>query len=121
MTEGGRKPRMATTTWQPRGLLAAILMVGLTTSVAAKSGDVYFEAFDEGPGGWVANRHEPLPVWDGVAYCFGPWYLDSHHAYPGKGCLHMLMWLLTKTPGKSPSCFPIVLSTSTTAPISTTP
>ena len=97
---------MVTTTWQPRGLLAAILMVGLTTSVAAKSGDVYFETFDEGPGGWVANRHEPLPVWDGVAYCFGPWYLDSHHAYPGKGCLHMLMWLLTKTPGEKPFMLP---------------
>ena len=39
---------MATTTWQPRWLLAAILMVGLTTSVAAKSGDVYFENFADG-------------------------------------------------------------------------
>ncbi len=55
----------------------------------------YFEDFANGPGGWVANRYHPLPVFDGVAYCYGPWFLDSHHAPPGAGYLHMLMYLHT--------------------------
>jgi hypothetical protein len=52
---------MPTTTWQSRWLLAAILVVGLTTSVAAKSGDVYFENLDDGPGEWIANRRHAVP------------------------------------------------------------
>ena len=35
----------------------------------------YIETFDKGPGGWIANRRDPLPVFDGVAYLHGPWYL----------------------------------------------
>ena len=56
----------------------------------------YVETFDDGPGGWVANRHEPLPIWDGAAHCFSPWYVDANHAPPGAGYLHMLMWIHTK-------------------------
>ena len=74
----------------------AMLLVLFGASLPAKTRDVYFEDFNNGAGGWAANRYHPLPIWDGVAYCFGPWYLDSHHAPPGAGYLHMLMWLHTK-------------------------
>jgi hypothetical protein len=55
----------------------------------------YVETFDDGPGGWVANRYHRLTIFDGAAQLFGPWYLDSHHAPPGAGYLHMLMYLHT--------------------------
>lgn len=56
---------------------------------------VYAETFDDGPGGWIADLRSPLPVWDGVAYCFSPWSVDANHAPPGAGYLHLLMYLLT--------------------------
>ena len=56
---------------------------------------VYTETFDDGPGGWYADRRYALPVWDGVAYCHSPWFLDANHAPPGAGYLHMVMWLYT--------------------------
>lgn len=65
-------------------------------AVRAGSRTPYVETFDNGPGGWVANRHEPLPIWDGAAHCFSPWYVDANHAPPGAGYLHMLMWIPTK-------------------------
>jgi hypothetical protein len=77
-------------------LRALFLLAAAGAALPAAAKDVYFEDFTDGPGGWVANRFEPLPVFDGAAYCFGPWYLDSHHAPPGAGYLHMLMWLHTK-------------------------
>ena len=55
----------------------------------------YLETFDTGPGGWYADRHHALPVWDGVAYCHSPWWLDANHAPPGAGYLHLLMWTFT--------------------------
>ncbi len=55
----------------------------------------YLETFDDGPGGWYADRRYALPTWDGVAYCHGPWFLDANHAPPGAGYLHMVMWLYT--------------------------
>lgn len=55
----------------------------------------YVETFDDGPGGWYADRRYDLPVWDGVAYCHSPWFLDANHAPPGAGYLHMVMWLYT--------------------------
>ena len=55
----------------------------------------YTETFDNGPGGWYADRKYALPVWDGVAYCFSPWWLDANHAPPGGGYLHLLMWMDT--------------------------
>lgn len=57
----------------------------------------YTETFDDGPGGWVADLRSPLPVWDGVAYCYSPWSVDANHAPPGAGYLHLLMYLLTHT------------------------
>ena len=55
----------------------------------------YIETFDDGPGGWYGGRKFELPVWDGVAYCFGPWWTDANHAPPGAGYLHMLLWAYT--------------------------
>ena len=55
----------------------------------------YTETFEDGPGGWAADLRSPLPVWDGVAYCHGPWSVDANHAPPGAGYLHLLMYLLT--------------------------
>jgi hypothetical protein len=55
----------------------------------------YIETFDRGPGGWYADRYFSLPVWDGVAYCYSPWWLDANHAPPGAGYLHLLLWLDT--------------------------
>ena len=55
----------------------------------------YFESFDNGCGGWVGRRHFPLAIFDGVAYSYGPWWVDANHAPPGAGYLHMLMWMYT--------------------------
>jgi len=55
----------------------------------------YTETFDDGAGGWVADLRSPLPVWDGVAYCYSPWSVDANHAPPGAGYLHLLMYLHT--------------------------
>ena len=80
-----------------RIVLCFLLAPGLlnTRQAAGQNRDLYVETFDHGPGGWVANRRDPLPVWDGVAYCFGPWFLDPNHAPPGAGYLHMLMFITT--------------------------
>jgi hypothetical protein len=56
---------------------------------------VYQETFDSDAGGWVADLSSRLPVWDGVAYCHGPWSIDANHAPPGAGYLHLLMYLRT--------------------------
>jgi hypothetical protein len=75
---------------------AAITAAGLPAqSPAAQSREPYIENFDNGAGGWLANRFDPLPIIDGSACCYSPWYLDSHHAPPGAGYLHMLMYLYT--------------------------
>ena len=55
----------------------------------------YVETFDDGPGGWYGGRKFALPMWDGVAYCYSPWWTDANHAPPGLGYLHMVMWAYT--------------------------
>ena len=83
---------------QTRGAswISSVLVLFLSGGhTAAQNRDPYIETFDNGPGGWVANRRDPLPVWDGVAYCFGPWFVDPNHAPPGAGYLHMLMFITT--------------------------
>ncbi len=55
----------------------------------------YIETFDDGPGGWYGGRKFELPVWDGVAYCYSPWWTDANHAPPGAGYLHMMLWAYT--------------------------
>jgi len=87
-------------------LIASLLLAGCETSVFKKtvSGGrtgssacrrTYFESFDNGCGGWLSDRGYRLNIWDGVAHCFGPWYLDSWHAPPGAGYLNLLMWIHT--------------------------
>src|SRR5258708_4860227 len=77
----------------PQFLLPIVL---LSVGALAQQPATYVETFDHGPGGWISNRRDPLPIFDGAAYLFGPWYLDSHHAPPGAGYLNMLMYLYTK-------------------------
>ena len=55
----------------------------------------YIETFDNGPGGWIADDIKPLSVWDGTAYCHGPWFVDANHCHPGAGYLHLLMYIHT--------------------------
>ncbi len=55
----------------------------------------YVETFDQGHGGWYRDRYYALPVWDGVAYSYSPWWLDANHAPPGAGYLHLVMWTYT--------------------------
>jgi hypothetical protein len=76
---------------------AVLLLLGVFVCVAAgpKRHKSYVETFDRGPGGWYADRRYALPVWDGVAYCTSPWWLDASHALPGAGYLHLLMWMYT--------------------------
>jgi hypothetical protein len=74
-------------------MFAGVLAVSLVQGAVAQSREPYIENFDHGAGGWLANRYDPLPILDGIAYCYSPWYLDSHHAPPGAGYLHMLMYL----------------------------
>jgi hypothetical protein len=75
----------------------ACLWIVISSSLWSQNRTDYTETFNQGPGGWTANRYHPLPLFDGVAHLFGPWYLDSHHAPPGAGYLNMLMYLYTKT------------------------
>ncbi len=56
---------------------------------------IYLETFDDGPGGWYGDRRFALPVWDGIAYCYSPWWTDANHAPPGAGYLHLLLWTYT--------------------------
>jgi hypothetical protein len=62
----------------------ACLWIVISSSLWSQNRTDYTETFNQGPGGWTANRYHPLPLFDGVAHLFGPWYLDSHHA-PGAG------------------------------------
>ena len=56
-----------------------------TADTHAAKRPTYIETFDDGPGGWYGGRKFELPVWDGVAYCYGPWWTDANHAPPGAG------------------------------------
>lgn len=63
-------------------------------------GKTYIETFDDGPGGWLAwaghaKQNKPLEIEDGVAVSRSPWDVDSNHAPPGAGYLHLLYILHT--------------------------
>ena len=55
----------------------------------------YVHAFSDGNGGLIANNGDPLRIWDGVANCYSPWFLDANHAPPGAGYLHLILWIHT--------------------------
>jgi hypothetical protein len=73
-----------------------VLLVSSAGRAADSSRTPYIETFDHGPGGWYADRRYALSVWDGVAYCYGPWWVDANHAPPGAGYLNLIMWIYTK-------------------------
>jgi hypothetical protein len=74
---------------------AVFIMAVVSGRLAAQSRTPYIETFDHGPGGWYSDRYYALDVWDGVAYCYGPWWVDANHAPPGAGYLNLIMWLYT--------------------------
>ena len=56
----------------------------------------YVETFAEGPGGWLGWNEkgaQPLAFVEGAALSRGPWWIDSNHAPPGGGYLHLLYCL----------------------------
>ncbi len=58
----------------------------------------YLETFADGPGGWLgwdATGPRRLEFVDGAAISSGPWWVDSNHAPPGGGYLHLLYCLHT--------------------------
>lgn len=55
----------------------------------------YVHRFSDGHGGWFSDRHHALKIWDGVAQCYSPWFVDPNHAPPGEGYLHLIMWIYT--------------------------
>lgn len=55
----------------------------------------YRETFDDGPGGWLGwcaggQGARRLHLRDGVATVWSPWGVDTNHAPPGAGYLHLL-------------------------------
>jgi hypothetical protein len=80
-----------------RSCIGSLLpLLGLLSRYDAQAASpTYVETFDNGPGGWYADRYSPLPVFDGVAHCYSPWWTDANHAPPGAGYLHIVMWLYT--------------------------
>ena len=58
----------------------------------------YVETFAAGPGGWLgwnAAGPQRLAFIDGAAISRGPCWVDSNHAPPGGGYLHLLYCLHT--------------------------
>jgi hypothetical protein len=68
------------------------------------SGQVYVETFDDGPGGWFGfidnfQGIKPLPIRDGAAWSYCPWWVDYNHAPPGgAGYLQLVMGIMTQGP-----------------------
>ncbi len=59
----------------------------------------YCETFEDGAGGWIAwlGPSQPVPatVEDGALVSRSPWGIDTNHAPPGGGYLHLLFILHT--------------------------
>ena len=59
---------------------------------------IYVENFEDGPGGWLgwdARGPRRLEFVEGAVLSQGPWWVDSNHAPPGGGYLHLLYCLHT--------------------------
>ena len=70
-------------------------IAGLSREMSRKT---YIETFEDGPGGWLgwdASGPCRLEFEDGAAISRGPWWVDSNHAPPGGGYLHLLFCLHT--------------------------
>ena len=63
------------------------------------SQSIYRETFEDGAGGWIAwlgpNQPAPAVFEDGALVSRSPWGIDSNHAPPGGGYLHLLFILHT--------------------------
>ena len=66
-----------------------------TRTQSGASRETYFESFDNGQGGWIKGRMFPMTIFDGVAHCYSPWWVDANHAPPGGGYLNLIMWTYT--------------------------
>lgn len=75
---------------------------------AASRRSSYAETFDNGGGGWFAwipasempspSDESTIPpvIRGGALVSESPWFVDSNHAPPGAGYLHLLAFLLTR-------------------------
>lgn len=77
------------------------------------SADTYTESFEDGAGGWIAwlgpNRPVPATIEDGALVSRSPWGIDTNHAPPGGGYLHLLFILHTASqPDPSPTYGPLL-------------
>lgn len=82
-------------------LLSALGSVSLlaTGMLRANEADTsrtpYLHKFSDGHGGWFSDRHYAVRIWDGIAHCYSPWFLDANHAPPGAGYLNIVLWMYT--------------------------
>lgn len=77
------------------------------------SAATYTESFEDGAGGWIAwlgpNRPVPATIEDGALDSRSPWGIDTNHAPPGGGYLHLLFILHTASqPDPSPTYGPLL-------------
>ena len=73
----------------------------------------YTESFEDGAGGWIAwlGPGQPVPatIEDGALVSRSPWGIDSNHAPPGGGYLHLLFILHTAhQPDPGPNYGPLL-------------
>ncbi|MEM7131041.1 MAG: hypothetical protein AAF702_32265 [Chloroflexota bacterium] len=74
---------------------------------------VYQETFNAGPGGWMAwlghSKPAKAEVVDNALISRSPWGIDSNHAPPGGGYLHLLFILFTAPqPNADPAYLPLM-------------
>ncbi len=73
----------------------------------------YRETFEDGAGGWIAwlgpGQPAPAVIEDGALVSRSPWGIDSNHAPPGGGYLHLLFILHTASqPDPGPPYGPLL-------------
>lgn len=74
---------------------------------------VYRETFASGPGGWMTwlgpNQPAAPEIIDNALISCSPWGIDSNHAHPGGGYLHLLFILFTALqPNPGPAYGPLM-------------
>jgi hypothetical protein len=79
-----------------RPIALFLLMAGALYSQEPNSSRTpYVHTFSAGAGGWLADHYYKPRIWDGVANCYSPWFVDANHAPPGAGYLHLVLWIWT--------------------------
>ncbi|MBI4623201.1 MAG: hypothetical protein HY736_08285 [Verrucomicrobia bacterium] len=95
---------------------SALLAAGMVrTKKVDPSRTPYVHKFADGHGGWFSDRQHALRIWDGIAHCYSPWFLDANHAPPGAGYLHLILWIYTdkrwyQPDGPAAACLPYLAS-----------